>query len=382
MTIFKTFLKVLNKYKVTIIMYVVILIFFAGFNMKNNDNNINFVASTPDVMIISNDEEKGITKDLINYVKENSNIKEIINNEEAIDDAIFYRNVNYVIYIPENFRADFLNKKNPEIKIKSTGDYNASLAEMMLKKYMRIANIYNDGKLTETEIITKVNETINTESKITLTSKLDTNSLTRVGAYYNFTNYCFLASAIYIICLILSSFKNELINKRTIISSISYQKFNLKLLMCNMLFATILWIFYVVLSIILFGNIMFTNHGLLFILNSFIFMLFTVTLAFLLGNIVKNKEAINGIVNVIALGTSFLCGAFVPQEYLPTSVLNIAHILPSYYFIKNNELIKTIQKFNLVSLKPVIINIIIIVIFSIIFIILNNIITRKNQKIS
>ncbi len=382
MTIFKTFLKVLNKYKVTIIMYAVILIFFAGFNMKNNDNSMSFIASTPDVLIINNDEEKGITKSLINYIKENSNIKEIKNSEEAINDAIFYRDVNYVIYIPNNFRENFLNKKNPEIKIKSTGDYNASLAEMMLKKYIRIANIYNNSNLKEEEIIKKVNETINTESKITLTSKLDTSSLARVGAYYNFTNYCFLASAIYIICLILSSFKNELINKRTIVSSMNYQKFNIKLLGCNILFATILWIFYVLLSIILFGKIMFTINGTLFILNSFIFMLFTVILAFLLGNIVKNKEAINGIVNVIALGTSFLCGAFVPMEYLPTSVLNIAHILPSYYFIKNNELIKTIQEFNLLSLKPIIINIIIITLFSIAFIVINNLVSRQKQKIS
>lgn len=382
MTIFKTFLKVLNKYKVTIIMYAVILIFFAGFNMKNNDNSMSFIASTPDVLIINNDEEKGITKSLINYIKENSNIKEIKNSEEAINDAIFYRDVNYVIYIPNNFRENFLNKKNPEIKIKSTGDYNASLAEMMLKKYIRIANIYNNSNLKEEEIIKKVNETINTESKITLTSKLDTSSLARVGTYYNFTNYCFLASAIYIICLILSSFKNELINKRTIVSSMNYQKFNLKLLGCNILFATILWIFYVLLSIILFGKIMFTSNGTLFILNSFIFMLFTVILAFLLGNIVKNKEAINGIVNIIALGTSFLCGAFVPMEYLPTSVLNIAHILPSYYFIKNNELIKTIQEFNLLSLKPIIINIIIITLFSIAFIVINNLVSRQKQKIS
>lgn len=382
MTIFKTFIKVLNKYKVTIIMYSVILIFFAGFNMKSNDNNVNFVASTPDILIINEDVEEGITKDLINYLKENSNIKDIANDNEAIDDAIFYRDVNYVIYIPNNFREYFLDKKNPEIEVKSTGDYNASLAEMMLKKYLKLANIYNKSNLTEEEIIRKVNETISTESEIELTTKLDTDLLTKVSTYYNFTNYCFLASAIYIICLILSSFKSEKVNKRTIISSISYKKFNLKLLACNILFAIILWIFYVLLSIILFGCIMFTRHGLLFILNSFIFMLFTVTLAFLLGNLVKNKEAINGIVNVIALGTSFLCGAFVPMEYLPTSVLNIAHILPSYYFIKNNNLIKALETFNYSNLKPLIINIIIIVIFSIIFIILNNIVTHKKQKIS
>jgi len=359
MTIFKTFLKVLNKYKFTVIMYTVILIFFAGFNMKSNDNNINFVASTPDILIINNDEEEGITKDLINYLKSNSNVKDIENNEEKIDDAIFYRDVNYVIYIPDNFRECFLNKENPEVKVKSTGDYNASLAEMLLSKYLRVANIYNKDNLSEAEIIKNINETLNKKSEIELTTKLDTTNLAKLNSYYNFTNYCFIAASIYIICLIISSFKNEGVNKRTIVSSVNYKKFNLKLLLSNIMFAAVLWAFYSLLAYLLFGNIIFTKNGLMFILNSFIFMIFTVTLACFLGNLIKNKEAINGIVNVIALGSSFLCGAFVPMEFLPSSVLNIAHALPSYYFIKNNELIKTLEIFNFANLKPIILNILI-----------------------
>jgi len=51
-------------------------------------------------------------------------------------------------------------------------------------------------------------------------------------------------------------------------------------------------------------------------------------------------------------------------------------------FIKNNELIKTIQEFNLLSLKPIIINIIIITLFSIAFIVINNLVSRQKQKIS
>ena len=41
-------------------------------------------------------------------------------NEEKIDDALFYRDVSYVIYVPKNFGKDVLHGKNPEIKIKST----------------------------------------------------------------------------------------------------------------------------------------------------------------------------------------------------------------------------------------------------------------------
>ena len=129
MTVFKSVLKIVNKYKTTVILYTVMLIVFGASNFKTSDNSLNFVASKPDIYIINNDEEVGITKTLINYLEENTNIKEIKNDQESIDDALFYRDVNYVIYIPKDFRKDILNLKNPKIEIKTTKDYNSYQAE-------------------------------------------------------------------------------------------------------------------------------------------------------------------------------------------------------------------------------------------------------------
>ena len=104
MTVFKTFLKVLNKCKMPVILFTVILIFFAAFNMQTNEMSTSFVSSKPDILIINNDEEIGVTKNLIEYIKNNSNIIEVENTEEARNDALFYRDLNYIIYIPENYR--------------------------------------------------------------------------------------------------------------------------------------------------------------------------------------------------------------------------------------------------------------------------------------
>ena len=381
MTVFKTFLKVLNKCKAPIIMYTVILIFFGGFNMQTSEKSMNFEASKPDILIVNQDKEEGVTKNLIDYIKENSKIIDIKDDEEAINDALFYRDVNYIIYIPKNYREDFLNGKNPEIEIKSTGDYQASLAEMMLERYIKVANIYQKNIISEDEIIEKINETLSKEAEIEITSKLDTNNLKKATFYYNFSNYSILAGCVYVICLILSSFKEEKIAKRTIISSMNYKKYNRYLLLSNSLFAIVLWTFYVLLSFILVGNVMFTTHGLIYIANSFIFTICAVTIAFLIGNLVNNKNAINGIVNVVALGSSFLCGAFVPMEWLPDSVLKIAHILPSYYFISNNELVTQLETINSETLRPILFNMGIIFIFIIVFAFITNRISRRKRKI-
>ena len=381
MTVFKTFLKILNKNKFIIILYTMFLIFFGGFNMQTSEHNTNFVASKPDIMIVNYDEEKGITKDLIKYIEENSNVVDLKNNEDAINDALFYRDVNYVIYIPKNYNKDFMDGKNPEIEIKSTGDYQSSFAEMLLSRYIKVANIYQKSINSEEELISKINETLSKKSEVEITSKLDTNILSKATFYYNFANYSIMACFIYVICLILASFKDIKIQKRTIISSTNYKTLNRQLLLSNSLFSIILWMIYVVLSFILVGDIMFSIHGIIYLINSFIFTICATTIALFIGNIVSNKNTISGIVNVIALGSSFLCGAFVPMELLPEGVIKIAHILPSYYYISNNEILKTLEIINFNTIKPILLNIIIILSFSIIFIILTNIVSKIKQKI-
>ena len=380
MTVFKTFLKILNKNKLIVILYTVFLIGFGCFNMQTSENSTNFVQSKPDILIINNDEEKGITKDLIKYITENSNIVDIKNDEEAINDALFYRDVNYIIYIPENYSEDFMNGKNPEISIKSTGDYQASLAEMLLSRYIKVANTYKQSIDDEDELISKINETLSKQTEVEITSTLDTNSLSKATFYYNFASYSILACLVYVICLILASFKDEKIQKRTIVSSMNYKKHNRQLLLSNSLFSLILWIFYVALSFVLIGDVMFSNQGLIYMLNSFIFTICATTMAFFIGNLVTNKNAVNGIVNVVALGSSFLCGAFVPMRWLPDSVLKIAHILPSYYYIDTNEALTSLEMFNLETLKPLIINMTIVLGFSVAFIVLANIVARKKRK--
>lgn len=381
MIVFRTFLKVLNKCKVPIIMYTVLLVAFGGLTMQTSDSSINFEANKPDILIVNMDENKGITNSLISYIESNSNIVNIKNDEYLINDALFYREINYIIYIPANYRMDVLNGKIPSIEVKSTGDYNASLAEMMLTRYLTVMNIYKPNHINEAEVIEKINNTLDINTEVEITSKLDTNNLSKASFYYNFMNYSLLAGSIYVVCLILSIFKEERIRKRTAVSSIDYKKYNRYLMWSNSLFAFVLWLIYVVLSFMLVGKVMFSWHGLIYIINSFVFSFCTLTIAFLIGNIVSDKNTINGIINVIALGSSFLCGAFVPTEYLPNSVLNIAHILPSYWYINTNEIVKSLEVLSIEFLKPIFVNIGMLIIFSIIFIVINNIVSRRKSKL-
>lgn len=380
MTVFKTFFRIVNKLKPTIILYTALLIIFGAVNMKTSDNNINFVNSKPDILIINQDVNKGLTKNLIDYMKKNSNIVKVENNEEKINDSLFYREVSYVIYIPKDYRKNVLLGKNPKLDIKKTDEYDAHLSEMMLKRYIKLQNIYNKEAGSEDELITLINDNINDDVNVKITSKVDTLKTYNIAYYFNFASYSILAIIIYIVCLVLCSFKEESISKRINISSINYKSHNNKILLASIVFSSIVWLLFVIIGVTIVGDIMFSIRGLISIINSFIFTFCALTLSILISSITNNKNAISGIVNVIALGSAFLCGAFVPAEYLPSSVLNFAHILPAYYYINSNNLLKNIDVINISSMHPIIINMVIIIIFSILFIILNNIVTRRKRK--
>lgn len=380
MTVFKTFFRIVNKLKPTIILYTALLIIFGAVNMKTSDNNINFVNSKPDILIINQNVNKGLTKNLIDYMKKNSNIVKVENNEEKINDSLFYREISYVIYIPKDYRKNVLLGKNPKLDIKKTDEYDAHLSEMMLKRYIKLQNIYNEEAGSEDELITLINDNINDDANIKITSKVDTSKTYNIAYYFNFASYSILAIIIYIVCLVLCSFKEESISKKINISSINYKSHNNKILLASIVFSSIVWLLFVIIGVIVVGDIMFSIRGLISIINSFIFTFCALTLSILISSITNNKNAISGIVNVIALGSAFLCGAFVPAEYLPSSVLNFAHILPAYYYINSNDLLKNIDVINISSMHPIIINMVIIIIFSILFIILNNIVTRRKRK--
>lgn len=378
MTVFKTFWKVVNKYKGTIIGYTVMLLVFGTLNMSSNDVTEDFKSSKPDVIIINNDDSI-LANNLVEYFRNNANILDIEADEEKIDDALFYRDANYVIYINEGYENDVLNGKNLEIKIKSSGDYSSSLAEMLLKRYLKTQDVLHDEFSDKSILVNKINDSLKTNANVELATKINTSELTRLSRYYNFASYSIIAVVMFIICLVLSSFNEESVKKRTIISSMNYKKYNKYIMLSSILYVLFVVILYTILGFIVFGNIMFSKRGLIYILNTFIFAVVALALSLLVSTLVNKKEAVSGIVNVVALSQAFLCGAFIPVMWLPDGVLKLAHVFPAYYYINSNELLASLEVLNFSNLKLIFINMGVMTLFIVIFIILNNIFSKKKQ---
>lgn len=379
MTVFKAFWSIVWRYKAMILLYTILLILFGGINTTTNSNGIDFTDSKPDVFLILEDEYTGLTKNLVDYIKENTNV---ISPDEIldIDDALFYREINYVITIPKGYRFSTLHFQSPSLHVKSTGDYQASLAEMILSRYLKTQDILLSSFQNEEELIVQINENLDTKTNISVASKLDTQTLNQVTQYFNFASYSLMAVIIFIISLVLSSFHEGKISKRIRVSSMKYKTHQRHVLMASFLYIMIAFVLFCVLAFCLFGNILLQVRGYLYFFNTFVFSFVSLAIALLIVNLVVNKEAVSGIVNVVALGSAFLCGAFVPMEWMPKSVLTLAHFLPSYWYIQVNELLKVTEEFSFETLLPIFQNILVLFVFGIFFLLLNQLVFRIKQK--
>ena len=380
MTVFKTYFKILKENKSVIFMYTAILLIFTVFGTTSGSTTKSFTANKPNITIFNNDTDSKIVNNLIDYIKDNAEIVEIENNESKLSDALFYQDINAVLYIYDGYTSDYLNNKEKPFDMKFSNDYGASYMKMLLDRYFKIADVTNNNFNDEDKIISTINNSLKEKSEIKIRSGVDTNKLSDVSYYYNFANYSILAVCIYLIGAVMCTFNRDIIKKRNLVSSKKISELTKELYLGNGAFVFIVWLFVVIISFIMLKDIMFSVNGLWIIFNSFIFMFAALGLGFLTGTILKSKDAINGITNVVALGSSFMCGCFVPLEWMPKFVVELSKIWPTHWYIANNTLLTTMEEFNFDTLCPIFINMGIMIVFAIGFFVLAVIYNKRHAK--
>ena len=381
MTVFNAFLKVVKKNIITIIIYTLIVIVFAAANMQNDNSPSGFISEKPDIMVVNNNPDSALSENFEEYLRNNTNIVDIKGTDEDIADALFYRDITCIVTIPKDFSDCVKAGKAPEVVIKTSGNNFAAFSEMIITQYLRIQNSCSKRITDETKLIEKINSSLNKKAEVNITTKLDTSVMSKSKTYFNFAAYSMMSCILFIVCLVLSSFNELSIRKRTIVSSTDYKLYGLDLFLSSFSYSFVVWIFFMLLSLVMVGQSMISARGAAFVLNAFIFTLSSLSMAYMLSCLQLKKNAITGIVNVMTLGFSFLCGVFVPAQFLPSWVLKIAMIMPTYWYVMNNELIGTSEHLS-VNIGEMMMNYGIIAGFAVLFAVVGIFISGRKRKIS
>ena len=363
MTVFKTYLKIALFNKVTILVYAGIFMAFSIFIANIGSADTEFREVRPNVVIF-NESDSLLSEIFIKYIEDNAEMVDV--EKDNVEDALFFRTVDYAIYIDEDF------EETKEISTRGIPDsFREAYLEILINRFLNIVDTYENAGLDIEFISETIFEDLDTDVAVNLDADVEPVS-ELINAYYNFSNYIVLSLNIFLVSLIVKTFKDEPILKRNLISKVSNRKMNGMIFLGNLIISGLIFLFISLIAFAIFKEDLMNISGLLVSLNLFVMSIASMNLGFLIGNFIDSKEGRNGIVNVVGLGSSFISGAFVPQAILSSSVLLIARFFPSYYFINTNDKIFQLSQID----SQIYVNMGIILAFGLLFYILNNLFSK------
>lgn len=387
MPVFKLCLTIFKRKSKQISIYfgifIMISILLAG--SGNPNEQIGFSLSKTRVAIFA-EESTPLVDGLKDALGDVAVFMEIEDSDEAIQDALYFREISYVIRIPKGFSEAFMAGEQPRITKTTLGDVSSSIyANIRVEQYFNIARLYINlmPEITQSALKTFVLDDLSEESIVNLaTGEAETTPQGNMKFYFNYLAYTFMFVVIMGVSTIMLVFNDTKIKRRNSCAPISARSTVIQFFMAMTVFSFFSWVILVSLSLY-FGRYEIRNENTIyFILNSFVFMLSISSLSFLIGNLVKGREAISGAANIITLGACFLSGVFVPQEIMSEKVLNIASFFPTYWYVKGNSLISSMTNLDIFKISPLSNAMLIQIGFAIAFFVIAMVIGKRNRLAS
>lgn len=385
MQVFKLYFKLLKKSFSSIMIYLVVflvIVIGSSLNAKQNSEKI-FKESKVDIAFINYDKNSALLDGLKEYLGSSCDFKEIGNSKEAIQDALFFRSVVYIITIPKDFTDQFLKGEEATVEKLSVPESTDSVfIDMAINNYFNKVKLYmnHTKNLSKDEIIKSVMGDLSGEVEAEIYSKAakeKDNSL--LVNYYNYIVYAMLSTLILGIGSIMISFTKIDIKRRNLVTPVSITSINLQQILGNITFAIGFDIVLILLGFLLNGKITLDEISLLFILNLLVFSIAALSIAYLVGILVKSREASNGIANIIGMGSCFISGIFVPREFLGDSVLNVAKFTPTYWYTTNNDLIGKLTNYTIENFTVIFENMLIQLGFALALFAISLVISKKKS---
>lgn len=340
MTVYKAYMKIVKRNVWLILLYLAI---FFGVTMMfqtltKGDEYTNYQAESVKIALV--DEDGGtMAESLKSYLEQFHNVTVKKNDVPALQEDLFYRNVEYIVRIPADFFETCVMDGEALKVTKVPGSYTAFYVDQQINSFLNNARTYYAAGFSEEEMAEVLSKTASPEVELLNTSG-NAGEIPSFSYYYQYAPYLFLSVLCYVMGNVLSAFRRGDLPKRMNASAVSAFRQNLEGLLAVLTIGAGLWGFVTAASIILYGKTFTENGGFgYYLLNSVMMLLVALALSYLVGIFTKNINALSGIVNVISLGMSFLCGVFVPLELMNKNVIKAAQFLPVYWYEKANGLL-------------------------------------------
>ena len=386
MQVYKAYFKIIKSNITQLLIYVFIFLAFAIIlgRVSTSPSDVNFETTKVDIAFINNDKDSKIVSNLKDYLSKNTNIEDIGTTKQDKQNALYFREVEYIVTIPKGF-TDKILSGDKDVDIEKTQIPNSTsqvFVDNLINRYLNTVSRYTStiDNISEKDLISNVNKDLSKTTKVEVeTYKNDSIKNNNCNRYYNFLSYSILAVLIFGIGDVMMTFNKKDLKRRNLASAMSFSKMNFQMVLGNISFAIGAWVVMILASFIMYKTYMFTINGMLLLLNSLVFTFASLSVSLLISNFITSRDFMSAVANVIVLGTCFISGVFVPQQYLSKGVIAVAKFNPTYWYVKANDEIAVLVNYSNSNLMEILTNISIVMGFAIAVYALNLVIVKQKR---
>lgn len=343
MTVYKVFFRILYKQKMQVLMYLGIFFGIAVIMSSQGEETQTgmFQAQSQKIAVFDEDDSE-LSRGMAEYLAEGNERVELEDEAETIQDELYNRNIHCVIRIPKGYGESVVNGdvRKPQITT-IPGTLSEQFFINKVSRYSSVAGAYRAGGMDARQIAEKTAAICKEKVSVSLSEGGREEQHGYMYYFFAYFPYIFISISVVGIGSILVVFHKKEVRERNICSCYPLLRTNLELY-SGMVIAEIVFCLCYVLVVFLgmkCDTKLFGFQGMLYCLNMLCFMVVTLGIVFLVGQVVKRSTVLSMVSNIVSLGMSFLCGIFVPLEYLGEGLVRAAHFLPAYWYITSADMI-------------------------------------------
>lgn len=376
-------MKVLKRNYPSIVIYLVIFLglslLFASQGSQQEEEYTSFSTVKAPVAVFM-EEDTPLVRGFLQTLKETTYIVALEDKEDVISDALYFRIVTYIIRIPEGFTEDFMNGENVLLTKETVpGSVTNTYTDLSVNSFFSTAALYlaADEDISLEALAAKTNDALAQKTPVEVKSlnQMDENNYAKF--YFNYMSYSLVSILVLGTSLIMLVWKDTDLYLRTEVSPLKRSSITLQKYLALCVFTLVTWVALNGAYFIVNPQSALDLPTMLHMGNSLVFAFTAMGMSFFIGTLLKSRNAISAVSNVVALGPAFISGAFVPQELLGQNVLNMAKVTPTYWYVSANNRISSLATLQEASKNSIFTYMLIVFGFGLLFFILSGIAGRK-----
>lgn len=358
MPVFKAFFAILRRNLPYMSIFFIVTFSVAAMvsGMAGTDvTSAGFSASKPRIAVLNAD-GGALSEGLVSYLGNNAVLVALKDDGTALQDALFYRDVSYIVRIPSGFSQAFLAGGSTTLSRTSVPDSTDGVQmDFLVNRYLQTAALYVKAQpsLSGADVAARVKSALAVSAPVKMPDAVPQKNHTRVFYFFNYLAYTLLAVLITGLVGAMMAFRRDDLRMRNACAPVKSYTFALQMVLGSLLFTLIIWALLVGSAYLLYGAGSMGAAAPWLLLNTLAFSICALCIAFIAGLFIKSSAVMSAFANVAAMGLSFLSGVFVPQQYLSAGLLRAASFTPVYWFVHANNVLSGLSSFTSQNLQPV-----------------------------